>query len=105
MMAGLVGRADEVSHALAVLRRVAQRGDGAVLLVTGEAGIGKTALVRAIAAQAGPMGYAAGIGKAEEIGQIAPGAPLLVARARGPVRCCRRPSSAAWPRCTANRCG
>jgi ATP-dependent Clp protease ATP-binding subunit ClpA len=59
-MAALVGRADEVSQALAVLRRVAQRGDGAVLLVTGDAGIGKTAVVRAIAGQAGPMGYAVG---------------------------------------------
>src|SRR5260370_16690212 len=54
VMAQLVGRANEVSRALAVLRRTAQRGDGAVVLVTGEAGIGKTAFVRPVAEQAPP---------------------------------------------------
>jgi hypothetical protein len=36
-MAQLVGRAREMSQALAALRHTAQRGDSAVLLVTGEA--------------------------------------------------------------------
>jgi hypothetical protein len=37
-MAELAYRANEMSQALVVPRRAAQRGDGAVLLVTGEAG-------------------------------------------------------------------
>ena len=82
-MAQLVGRGPELAQALAVLGHAAQRGEGAVLLVTGEAGIGKTAFTRAVAADALELGYAAGIGKAEEIGQIAPGAPLLVALRSG----------------------
>ena len=82
-MAQLVGRGPELAQALTVLGHAAQRGEGAVLLVTGEAGIGKTAFTRAVAADALELGYAAGIGKAEEIGQIAPGAPLLVALRSG----------------------
>jgi DNA-binding CsgD family transcriptional regulator len=82
-MAQLVGRANELSQAHTVLRRPARRGDGGVILVTGAAGIGKTAFARAVAEQAAELGYAVGIGKAEEIGQITPGAPLLVALRSG----------------------
>lgn len=53
------------------------------MLVTGEAGIGKTAFVQAVAEEAARAGFAVGIGKAEEIGQIAPGAPLLIALRSG----------------------
>jgi hypothetical protein len=79
----LRGRSDELGRALTVLRTVARTGQGAVVLVTGEAGIGKTALLQAIAEQAGRQKYAVGLGKAEEIDQIAPGAPLLVALRSG----------------------
>jgi DNA-binding CsgD family transcriptional regulator len=82
-MAQLIGRANELSQAIAVLRRTARRGDGGVIVVTGAAGIGKTAFARAVAEQAAELGYAVGIGKAEEIGQISPGAPLLVALRSG----------------------
>ncbi len=82
-MSQLVGRGTELAQALGVLEHAAKRGDGAVLLVTGEAGIGKTAFIQAVAEQAAETGYAVGIGKAEEIGQIAPGAPLLVALRSG----------------------
>jgi DNA-binding CsgD family transcriptional regulator/tetratricopeptide (TPR) repeat protein len=82
-MAQLVGRANELSRARTVLLRASRRGDGGVILVTGAAGIGKTAFARAVAEQATELGYAVGIGKAEEIGQIAPGAPLLVALRSG----------------------
>lgn len=82
-MVNLVGRGDELTQALAVLRDAAQRGDGAVVLVTGEAGIGKTAFVQAVAEQALRAGFAVGIGKAEEIEQIAPAAPLLIALRSG----------------------
>jgi predicted ATP-dependent serine protease len=96
-VAPLVGRGDELAQALAVLRRVARRGDGAVVLVTGEAGIGKTVFMRAVAEQAARTGYAVGIGKAEEIGQITPGAPLLIALRSGShpllsASICRTPS-------------
>src|SRR6202012_5654050 len=79
----LVGRGTELTRALGVLTAAAQGGDGAVLLVTGDAGIGKTAFLQAVIAEAVERGYAAGIGKAEETGQIAPGAPLLVALRSG----------------------
>jgi hypothetical protein len=92
-MSQLVGRGTELSGVLGVLQHAAGRGDGAVLLVTGEAGIGKTAFVQAVTAEAVEIGYAAGMGEAEEIGQIAPGAPLLVALrsgGRSPARSSRR---------------
>jgi DNA-binding CsgD family transcriptional regulator/tetratricopeptide (TPR) repeat protein len=82
-VAHLVGREGELSQALAILRQTARRGDGAIVLVTGEAGIGKTVFMRSVAERAVPTGYAVGIGKAEEIGQIAPGAPLLIALRSG----------------------
>ena len=82
-MAQLVGREDELSQALAILRRAARRGDGAIVLVTGEAGMGKTVFMRSVAERALPAGYVVGIGKAEEIEQIAPGAPLLIALRSG----------------------
>ena len=84
-MTQLVGRAREVSQATAVLARTAATGEGAVLLVAGEAGIGKTAFVTEVARQARRLGYAAGSGRAEPIGQIAAGAPLLVALRSGPA--------------------
>ena len=51
----LVGR-DEPLAALDELRRAALAGEGAVALVTGEAGIGKSALAEAAAARAAADG-------------------------------------------------
>ncbi|WP_200214338.1 ATP-binding protein [Micromonospora coerulea] len=84
-MAGieLEGRGAELSRAIAALRAAAHTGQGTIILVTGEAGIGKTAMLQAIAEQATRQGFAAGFGKAEEMDQIAPGAPLLVALRSG----------------------
>jgi DNA-binding CsgD family transcriptional regulator len=79
----LLGRSDEVAEVLLILRRTARRGRGAVVVVTGEAGIGKSALVRTITPEAVRMGFTVGVGKAEEIGQIAPAAPLLLALRSG----------------------
>ncbi|WP_328603400.1 AAA family ATPase [Amycolatopsis sp. NBC_00345] len=83
----LRGREQELSRALGLLRRVSRSGRGGVLALDGEPGIGKTSLLRAIAEQAGRMGYAVGTGKADEIGQIAAGGPLLVAlrSGQGPI--------------------
>ncbi|MDM4762602.1 AAA family ATPase [Galbitalea sp. SE-J8] len=79
------GRADELTAALTVLRRTADTGQGAVLLVSGEGGIGKTALLREICGHAGDLGYRIGIGRAEESDQIAQMAAVLLALRSGPA--------------------
>ena len=61
-----------------------------MICLRGEAGIGKTALVQAIATQAAEAGFAVGFGKAEELHQIAAGAPLLVALRSGTEPTARR---------------
>ncbi len=85
-MAGVTlrGRAPEMSVALNVLRQTARTGRGAIVPVVGEPGIGKTSVLVDAAEQARRQGFAVGIGKTEEIDQIAPGAPLLVALRSGP---------------------
>ena len=55
-----------------------------MIILTGEPGIGKTALLRAVVEQASRSGSMVGLGHAEEIDQIAPGAPLLLALRSGP---------------------
>jgi DNA-binding CsgD family transcriptional regulator len=79
----LRGREQELSRALGLLRRTSRTGRGCVLALDGEPGIGKTSLLSAVAEQAGRLGYAVGTGKADEIGQIAAGGPLLVALRSG----------------------
>jgi DNA-binding CsgD family transcriptional regulator len=81
----LRGRSDAMSRALGALRRAAGTGQGALLVVSGEPGIGKSALMRAIVEQASRAGFTVGSGKAEQGDQIAPGAPLLVALRSGPL--------------------
>ena len=79
----LRGRGAEVAAALRALRTVVRTGEGAVIVLFGEPGIGKSAVLRAVLEQAGRMGFATGESKADEIDQIAPGAPLLVALRSG----------------------
>ncbi|WP_188188469.1 helix-turn-helix transcriptional regulator [Nonomuraea sp. SYSU D8015] len=81
----LRGRAEEMARALAVLRAAVRTGQGAVLLIRGEPGIGKSALAAEIGAQAARIGFLVGAGKAEESDQIAPLAPLVVALRSGPA--------------------
>jgi hypothetical protein len=52
--------------------------------VTGEPGIGKSALLHAVVEQASRSGSVVGVGQAEEIDQIVLGAPLLLALRSGP---------------------
>jgi hypothetical protein len=66
------------------MRRAARTRAGAMIILTGEPGIGKTALLRAVVEQASRSGSMVGLGHAEEIDQIAPGAPLLLALRSGP---------------------
>ncbi|ANI39044.1 helix-turn-helix transcriptional regulator [Mycolicibacterium vaccae] len=80
----LRGRGEAMSRALTALRHTNRTGQGAVLVISGEPGIGKSALLREIAEQAARAGFRVGGGKADEGDQIASGAPLLVALRSGP---------------------
>jgi hypothetical protein len=56
-----------------------------VILISGEPGIGKSALAETVAADAAGRGFGYGLGKAEESDRIAPLAPLLLALRSGPA--------------------
>src|ERR1700679_4190349 len=56
----LRGRSAEMTAALGPLRRAMRTGRGGMLLVTGEPGIGKSALLAAVAAEAGALGFRIG---------------------------------------------
>ncbi len=80
-MAGIVlrGRSEPMTTALGLLRRVIQTGQGGGLVVTGEAGIGKSALVSAVLREAARLGVVCGLVRADRIGRVVPGGPLLTA--------------------------
>ncbi|MET9018351.1 AAA family ATPase [Actinopolymorpha sp. NPDC004070] len=75
----LRGRSAEVDTTLRVLAETATTGRSTVLVVSGEAGLGKTALVERARAQAQRDGFTACVGKAEELDRISPMATLLLA--------------------------
>ena len=75
----LRGRSTEVETTLRVLEETATTGRSTVLVVSGEAGLGKTALLESVRAQAERDGFTACVGKAEELDRISPMAPLLLA--------------------------
>ena len=79
----LRGRSEAMSRALMAMRRTTRTGQGALVVLTGEPGIGKSAVLRAIAEQASRSGFVVGSGKAEQGDQIASGAPLLVSLRSG----------------------
>src|SRR5689334_4300096 len=72
----LVGRDDELAI-LAGLLREAARGRGSAVLIEGEPGIGKSALVQAAAAQARELGCEVFWGAGDELGQALPLLPFL----------------------------
>src|SRR6476619_6273284 len=80
----LRGRSDAMTRALTALDRAARTGQGALVVISGAPGIGKSALLREVVEQASRAGFKIGSGKAEEGDQIAPGAPLLVSLRSGP---------------------
>ncbi|HEX3964528.1 MAG TPA: AAA family ATPase [Trebonia sp.] len=81
----LRGRSEAMASALVLIRRVIRTGQGGGLVVTGEAGIGKSALLSAILRETGRLGVACGSARADRIGRIVPGGPLLTALRGGPA--------------------
>src|SRR6478609_7556853 len=73
----LRGRDHELSTALAVVRRTRTHGASGVVLISGNAGVGKTALLSEICRQAAHMNIRLGRSKCDEIEQASPGAPMV----------------------------
>jgi DNA-binding CsgD family transcriptional regulator len=73
----LRGREHELSTALAVIRRTRTHGASGVVLISGNAGVGKTALLSEICRQAAHMNIRLARSKCDEIEQAAPGAPMV----------------------------
>ena len=73
----LRGRDQELSAALAVIRRTRTHGASGVVLISGNAGVGKTALLSEICRQAAHMNIRLARSKCDEIEQACPGAPMV----------------------------
>jgi DNA-binding CsgD family transcriptional regulator len=73
----LRGRDHELSTALAVIRRTRTHGASGVVLISGNAGVGKTALLSEICRQAAHMNIRLARSKCDEIEQACPGAPMV----------------------------
>jgi len=80
----LRGRSEPMATALGVVRKVVRTGQGDGLVITGEAGIGKSALLTALLREAGRLGAGCGTLRADRIGRIVPGGPLLTGMRDGP---------------------
>jgi DNA-binding CsgD family transcriptional regulator len=72
----LVGRGSEMAMLGALMRAVA-RGQGRSVLIEGEPGVGKSALVRAALADAAHVGFQVFWGSGDELGQALPLLPML----------------------------
>ena len=81
----LRGRAEEMARAQAFLHRADTSGKGGAIFISGEPGIGKSALLAAISADARSMRFAVGAAKADERDRLAPMAALLMALRSGPT--------------------
>jgi DNA-binding CsgD family transcriptional regulator len=86
----LIGRDDEMALLASCVREVAA-GQGRTVLVEGEPGIGKTALVRTACAEATQLGCQVFWGAGDELGQTLPLSPFLDGlRTREPIPSPRR---------------
>src|SRR5258708_6431620 len=73
----LRGRSEPMTRALSVLRATHHSRSSAVVLVSGPAGIGKTALMSELRKQATVMGFQVATAKCDQIEQVWPGAPVI----------------------------
>ncbi|GAB7188415.1 hypothetical protein ATKI12_8246 [Kitasatospora sp. Ki12] len=69
---GLRGREAELEGLRALITSVARTGSGALALLRGEPGIGKTTLLTEAVARARTAGFSVGLGKADELHHIVP---------------------------------
>jgi DNA-binding CsgD family transcriptional regulator len=79
----LRGRSEEIAAGLGLLRRTRQSGHGAVLLIEGPPGIGKSAILAELVAQAAQLGFRCGLSKADQITGTSPATPVLLALRSG----------------------
>ncbi|MFD4661434.1 AAA family ATPase [Kitasatospora sp. NPDC058444] len=80
---GLRGREAELEELQALITSVARTGSGALALIQGEPGIGKTTLLAEAAARAGAAGFSVGVGRADELHHIVPLSSLASAVLHG----------------------
>ena len=80
----LRGRYHELTTALAVIRQAHTRDASGVVLISGNAGVGKTALLSEICRQATRMTIRVARSKCDEIEQAWPGAPMVGLLRSGP---------------------
>jgi DNA-binding CsgD family transcriptional regulator len=79
----LRGRSEPMASALSALRAVSQHGTSASVMISGPAGIGKTALLGEICEHATRMKIRVGRSKCDPIEQVWPGAPVIAALRAG----------------------
>ncbi|MET9405295.1 AAA family ATPase [Streptomyces sp. NPDC002935] len=79
----LRGRSEPMERALAVIRAAHRHGSGGVVLVSGTAGIGKSALLAEVSRQAERMQVQSALGVCDPVEQVSPGAPVITALRAG----------------------
>ena len=79
----IYGRDREIAQTTVLLNHVAEASHAGAIVITGPAGIGKTALLDETASRAIAMGFSIARGKADEGDQVAPMALLLLALRSG----------------------
>ncbi|MGW2251730.1 helix-turn-helix transcriptional regulator [Kitasatospora sp. NPDC001660] len=80
---GLRGREAELAQLQALITSVAGTGSGALALIQGEPGIGKTTLLAEAVSRAAAAGFSVGLGKADELHHIVPFSSLAASVLHG----------------------
>ncbi|MEY9875573.1 DNA-binding CsgD family transcriptional regulator [Streptacidiphilus sp. MAP12-33] len=79
----LRGRSEPMERALVVVRAARRHGSGGVVLVSGPAGIGKSALLAEVCSQARRIQVRPALVTCDPIEQVSPGAPVITALRAG----------------------